>query len=1103
MEQAINTFSEGLQMDIHPLMQSDKVLSDALNATINTMNGNECILQNDMGNRRVDNAFLPAGYEPVGIKEYGGIIYVASYNPITNKSQIGSFPSPERRIGMNDSNNGGSLDIEYILSENNTSKIEKLNYLPCIKSDSILSPITNGINLHGGDKFVVYTTDSNFFDFANEFLSNYNNTENGKIKTPKNKLYTLSLGVLNSQNEFVDITKNLVRWDNEGNIIQYENQSDLYKFNDGYFISESDYTEDYSETISDANLIEERKTLPANTYAYKLVGPLYLKLQLNHITNFNYNIYGIKTSNEGEYTIWIEGQITYNCPDGESVETESGDEDYITYDEHESYMDGFNLLKTSLLPSSISFYNIISPDEDEGGITYSKSKYNKQTNTYQCTIIKKYTIIPASETQTYTLGVVAGRIPLNDPEHQVGILDYGYIEELSNRITIDFSLFGSNTVKLKEWRFKNDFKNKLSTLTYAFDAYPKYGESFSNLVFKFVDATLDDPNPDYKLLPAQLNNGRTTMMIDWAAIGLEPRKLYKVSYTFDSTDSTITPSNEYVEWLLTTELFNDWYSQVSDYGNPPNGYNKDEIQVSLKQQIKENSIKNNLKEEGHFYNFTNTLGSYKIINRKIIELLLTNSIEFKEDLYPDYVICPNNIRVYNENPQQSIDQYTITYVNPTEEEYSDLSLSSGVTPTFNNNILNIDSYLEDGINGKYNLGGKIINGFTSINGDVIDIYASSSNNKYGMICPDFEEYSVHRDDHYIYVFTGPMDEERTTYDDTPSGVTREADRYQIEYDYGNHIIGWRYSKNKSLINDRFNLFLGDNTIFSFGFEKKTSGQFPFIQDTLRKSSSGWNMHTNARIWWRTSKGEWALLPEIITIERYTDQDTIPQGKSVGDIKTSIYTIFQSIFAQIFNNSLDYIYAFYKSKDVVTGQGSKNFLKGKYNQEYQVDYTITWDQCIDAGEIRVGEINSNNFIGTYIPDFQQNRMTVNRKYDFYNTSSDKYLDLISNINSETPTFENLFIDGGQFISSDEKQLNVNYIYKRVSDNGQDKVGERINDNKLFVSEEYAPSSEYRGILYNKDDLSVPKYQYDFIKCSGDHDSDTYEQYDKVIVVEPYV
>jgi len=76
------------------MVQGNETLSDALNATFITMNGNEIVLQNDMGNRRVDNAYLPPGYTPVGMKEYGGIIYIAAYNPITNKSQIGSFPSP-------------------------------------------------------------------------------------------------------------------------------------------------------------------------------------------------------------------------------------------------------------------------------------------------------------------------------------------------------------------------------------------------------------------------------------------------------------------------------------------------------------------------------------------------------------------------------------------------------------------------------------------------------------------------------------------------------------------------------------------------------------------------------------------------------------------------------------------------------------------------------------------------------------------------------------------------------------------------------------------------------------------------------------------------
>jgi len=53
--------------------------------------------------------------------------------------------------------------------------------------------------------------------------------------------------------------------------------------------------------------------MAANTYAYKLIGPLYLKTSLNHIENFNYTIYG--TYDSGEANLQIEGYLTYNCPD--------------------------------------------------------------------------------------------------------------------------------------------------------------------------------------------------------------------------------------------------------------------------------------------------------------------------------------------------------------------------------------------------------------------------------------------------------------------------------------------------------------------------------------------------------------------------------------------------------------------------------------------------------------------------------------------------------------------------------------------------------------------------------------------------------------------
>ena len=99
---AKNTFGEGLIMDFAPDNTQANVLTNALNATMLTYNGNEMSLQNDMGNGQVETASLPEGYVPMGVCEFGGIIYIVSYNPQDNLCQIGSFPSPERNITKDD-----------------------------------------------------------------------------------------------------------------------------------------------------------------------------------------------------------------------------------------------------------------------------------------------------------------------------------------------------------------------------------------------------------------------------------------------------------------------------------------------------------------------------------------------------------------------------------------------------------------------------------------------------------------------------------------------------------------------------------------------------------------------------------------------------------------------------------------------------------------------------------------------------------------------------------------------------------------------------------------------------------------------------------------
>lgn len=379
MEQTVNQFTKGLQTDTHPLIQGQESLTDCLNGTLVTMNGNELILQNDMGNRRINNAFLPSGYEPVGMKEYGGVIYVAAYNPITNHSQIGSFPSPQRKVDIgNDCE--AQFDFDEKFNKNNYTLDDDLK-INTINNDSYLQPLTETNDLHVGDIFTVYSANKELEQGISELkdnLSNYNNIkieieieendyihninngdyrkeetkdENGntinkyykkidKVFSPKNRTYTIQLGVLNNVNNvFHDITKDLVRWDSDDKIIKnLENKSDLYKFNIGYFIPDK-FVKDRDingNTINDSNLIINRKKIAANTYSYKLSGPLYLKIIKNHVNSFNYGISGHIIPNSlmvDDYEIVFTGYFNYNCPDGVTSKDEISDQDYYTFEE--------------------------------------------------------------------------------------------------------------------------------------------------------------------------------------------------------------------------------------------------------------------------------------------------------------------------------------------------------------------------------------------------------------------------------------------------------------------------------------------------------------------------------------------------------------------------------------------------------------------------------------------------------------------------------------------------------------------------------------------------------------------------------------------------
>lgn len=616
MEQAINQFNKCLQMDTHPMIQGNDTLSDALNATFVTMNGNEVILQNDMGNRKIDNAYLPEGYEPVGIKEYGGIIYIAAYNPLTNHSQIGSFPSPERRISKNDDPNlGGTLELNYGDVEYNcTFKFKKnpeLYDIKCLIEDTVLIPLTSDTSLHAGDKFIVYTNNA-----GNSFqdVTNYNNfiEKNqkeeiiNKVISPKNKQYTLSLGILNSQNEFVDITNSLVRWDKEGNLIDTSKLTEIQKFNIGYFIRESKDPEKDPEnntinTIKDQVLNEERNNayqlMNANTYSYKLVGPLYIQARLNHIQNFSYNISGKYDDDEGNANIFIEGIITYNCPDGLSF----GEADAISDSTYIKYLNG--KLKKFI---GFDFWWKKEKDKDAERVipiksenpSYSETKYDPSTNLYTVKLTKEYQFTPKDLTRDgskitqidYVLGVCA----INDEVDEFSSKEtnshknFYYLSGLSSKGTIDLTKFGSGEIFLNSWRFINEYENNKGTIKFGVNSYPKPGEMFSDLRLKFTNVA-DPDNIYYKDVLLQNQEIVNVSWIDDINNENEKDKLwknalYKVNFIYNvintSGEENIIKSKNNVlgafEFYLTTDLFNDCYDKILDFGNP-----KDENGVAI------------------------------------------------------------------------------------------------------------------------------------------------------------------------------------------------------------------------------------------------------------------------------------------------------------------------------------------------------------------------------------------------------------------------------------------------------------------------------------------------------------------------------------------
>ena len=599
--QAQNTFNEGMVLDNHPLMTPNTVLTDALNATLVTMNGNEMVLQNDMGNARVENAKLPPGYIPIGMKEYGGIIYIACYNPLTNKGQIGCFPSPQRQKTATQISEITPTfkfpDVTYIKEENDEE---------WYKINSLLTKceiFPKGTIIRSGDKFSVGLPISSMFGTDNidstgeNFISNYDNVENGLVKTPMNRMYTFGVATLDNNGQLRDITNQLKRYKG-GQQVQFSNiDSDLYKFNCGYWQNEMS-TEDKDGLVSSELMDQTNVQSKLNTYNSKLFGRLFLYAKYNTVQSIEVSVIGYKklddnnTINNPIYTghtdsdysdvelpliqnqkyLQIDSKILlliyvnykYNCPDGsKSLNSKNLVEPLEGY---KYYFDKSNqniIRGIQFIINNNSIYNLpfsIPNDYNKNyNLGYGYPLYDKITNIY-------------SFSQVYTL-------PLNTTDkiswtaypvtyfYDNG-LKFGEIPDESVSGELNPDNINSGKMELNAWRYY--VNNDRVLLTWGFESYPRENDVISEVSFSFYDVAYNTLKWKFFTKERVSYNGEFNENFDISNFisdssnyntSIIPNKLFYVdiSWKYNSQE------RHTYRWMLITGLYNPSYYGNSEY----------------------------------------------------------------------------------------------------------------------------------------------------------------------------------------------------------------------------------------------------------------------------------------------------------------------------------------------------------------------------------------------------------------------------------------------------------------------------------------------------------------------------------------------------------
>ena len=444
--EALNTFADGMVMDINPLVMPNSGLCNALNATLITFNGNENVLQNDMGNGRVETAYLPEGYVPMGTAELGGIVYIVSYNPLTDKCQIGSFPSPERNITSDEiseqtktiSNN--SFQGEWTIDEHH--KI--------IKSSIVkLKLLDDEYKLYPGDKYKIYSdgviknvnylSDCQKGD-AGENITNYFGCH------PRNvTIHVVSLGD-DGKITYLDSNQ---KWN-------YKESVDGTDITTEYYISNTDNLSDKDNIKKDIDSYRSLVTTAYNIFNSKVSGELALLFEVEIIKSF---------------------ELTW---DAEVEDVSNGDYDkQATIYFNSNWTSDDPIINPSYLVLSDSKTingKLVIPDTCQKGCYENYPSFSRKNDGESDKDVK----------------ITVGRFQYESSDLEnyiwnysvVPAMKYGIMSQYEVSGSINFSEIGSGKIELIQWKYyieDNDFYIKL-----GIDAYPEKNKKIYWVKINFI-----------------------------------------------------------------------------------------------------------------------------------------------------------------------------------------------------------------------------------------------------------------------------------------------------------------------------------------------------------------------------------------------------------------------------------------------------------------------------------------------------------------------------------------------------------------------------------------------------------------------------------------